>query len=300
MKKLPLFILLVLLLANCGRDNSKILVLGIMPDVDSIPYVVAEKKGYYPVPVEITLFRSAKDRDSALQSGRLDGIITDMLAVLFTNEGGIKLTIIAKTSGDIKLLASPDSGITTIKELKGKTIGLSSNTIMEYTADKMLESAGIQPSDVRKAAIPGIPIRLEMLKSGKIDAAILPEPLASLAGKEGAVTLCSLDSMEDMSIGVIAFTEKALKDKKAHVKALLAGYDQAVHYLSSEPASSYMDFIIQKQGFPERLADFIELPKYTKAELPSEKNFNSALKWLKDKRLIKSSFEYSAIVDKIF
>ena len=61
-----------------------------------------------------------------------------------------------------------------------------------------------------------------------------------------------------------------------------------------------MDFIIQKLGFPERLRNSLELPKYTKIELPSEKNFNSALKWLKDKKLIKNSFEYGAIVDKFF
>ena len=293
--------LLSLLLAGCtNRESSKTLVFGIMPDVDSIPYVIAEKNGYYTAPIEIVNFRSAKDRDSALQSGQLDGAITDMLAVFFANEGGIKLIVAAKSIGDIKLLAAKNSGIKTMKEVKGKIIGLSSNTIMEYTADKMLESAGISPSDVRKTAIPGIPTRLEMLKSGKIDVTILPEPLATLAEKDGAVALYSLDSMKNMSIGVIAFTEKALKNKRTQIKSLLAGYDQAIDYLASEPKSSYMDFVIKKQGFPEKLVNSIELPQYLKTELPSEKNFNSALKWLKDKNLIKSNFEYSAIVDKIF
>ena len=301
MKKLLLLIFFSLLLLNCaGRDGSKTLVLGIMPDVDSIPYVIAEKNGYYAAPIEMMNFRSAKDRDSALQSGQLDGVITDMLAVFFANEGGIKLMIAAKTVGDIKLLSSQNSGIKTMKELKGKMIALSSNTIMEYSADKMLESAGISPSDIRKTAIPGIPTRFEMIRSGKIDVTILPEPLAALAEKKGAVVLCSLSDMEDMSIGVIAFTEKALKNKREQIKNLLAGHDQAVDYLSSEPKSSYMDFIIKKQGFPEELSNFIKIPKYVKIKLPSEKNFNSALKWLKDKELVKSNFEYGAIVDKIF
>ncbi|MCL1912126.1 MAG: MetQ/NlpA family ABC transporter substrate-binding protein [Leptospirales bacterium] len=301
MKKLTLLVFFALLLTNCtAKDSSKTLVLGIMPDVDSIPYVIAEKKGYCAAPIEMVYFKSAKDRDSALQSGQLDGVITDMLAVFFANEGGIKLTIAAKTIGDIKLLASPNSSIKAMKELKGKTIGLSSNTIMEYTADKMLESAGIPPSYIRKAAIPSIPTRLEMLKNDKIDATVLPEPLATLAEKDGALTLCNLDGMEDMSIGVIAFTEKAAKDKKTQIQSLLTGYEKAIYYLSSEPASSYMDFIIQKQGFPERLGSLIELPKYPKIELPSEKNFNSALKWLLDKKLIKNRFEYGAIVGNFF
>ncbi|MDR3237078.1 MAG: ABC transporter substrate-binding protein [Spirochaetia bacterium] len=298
MKKLLLPIVLICaLVLSCGKSDPKAIVIGVMPDVDSIPFVIAQKNAYYEgAAVSIEHFKSAKDRDSALQSGRLDGVITDLLAVLFANDGGIKLIVPAKTYGDIKLLTSRSSSIKSLKELKDKKIGLSTNTIMEYTADKMLASAGIL--SISKAAIPHIPARLEMLNAGKIDVTILPEPLAGLAEKDGALTLLNLEGMsEDISIGVIAFTENALRLKEEQIKALFKGYNRAVDYLASEPQKSYIDFVIKTQGFPENLGDSINLPKYGKAELPSEKNFNSALKWLKDKNLIKGSFEYTDIVD---
>ena len=163
-----------------GKNISKpekTIVIGVMPDIESIPFIIAEKNGYFDqagVQVKIEHFKSAKDRDSALQSGKLDGMISDILAVVFANEGGINLKIISATEGNIELLAGKDSGINSIKDVKGKEMGMSTNTIMEYTADKMLETAQISPADIKKVAIPQLPTRLEMLQGGKIDAAILP------------------------------------------------------------------------------------------------------------------------------
>jgi NitT/TauT family transport system substrate-binding protein len=104
-----------------------------MPDVESIPFLIAQKNGYFEqegVKVNIEHFTSAKDRDSALQSGKLDGVITDVVAVLFANEGGINLRIIAKNEGNVSLMGGKDAGINAVAGLKGKDIGLSTNTIM--------------------------------------------------------------------------------------------------------------------------------------------------------------------------
>ena len=104
-----------------------------MPDVESVPFIIAEKNGYFTkegVKVKIEHFTSARDRDSALQSGQLDGVMTDVLAVVFANEGGINLKIISKNDGNIELMAGKDSGITDLAGLKGRTVGLSTNTIM--------------------------------------------------------------------------------------------------------------------------------------------------------------------------
>ncbi|MEN6324933.1 MAG: MetQ/NlpA family ABC transporter substrate-binding protein, partial [Syntrophomonas sp.] len=273
--------------------------IGVMPDVESIPFIIAEKNGYFEkegVKVKIEHFKSAADRDSALHTGKLDGVITDVLAVVFANEGGINLKIIAKNDGNIELMAGKNSGINAVNELKGKNIGLSTNTIMEYSLDKMLEAAPLKAEDVNKAAIPPLPTRLEMLQGGKIDAAILPEPLAGLAVKNGAKVLNSTDQMANKA-GAIAFTGKSLQESPAEVKAVFKAYNDAVTYLQKEPASSYIDFVIQEQGFPAAIKDTIKLPQYTKAELPNEKILNDVVQWMKGKNLIKGNYEYKDLVD---
>jgi NitT/TauT family transport system substrate-binding protein len=307
MKKLmigSLIMLLGLVLTGCSQQKSsqapaRTITIGVMPDVESVPFLIAEKNGYfskYGVDVKIVHFSAAKDRDSALQSGQLDGVVTDMLAVLFMNEGGIDLKICAKNDGNVELMAGKGSPIATIAELKGKSIGLSTNTIMEYTADNMLTAGGVNPADVKKVAIPQLPTRLEMLQGGKVDAAILPEPLAGLAVKNGARVLASTDVMGGKA-GAIAFTGKVLKENPGEIKAVFRAYNDAVVYLAAEPSASYLDYVIQAQSFPVEIKDSLQLPKYTPAALPSEPVFSDVVQWMKDRGLIKGSYAYKDLVD---
>ena len=318
MKKILICFLIIissLAFVGCSQEKTppvpeKTITIGVMPDLESIPFIIAEKNGYFKnqgIQVKIEHFNSAKDRDSALQSGKLDGVITDILAVVFANEGGINLRIISKSDGNIELMAGKTSGINAINEIKGKSVGMSTNTVMEYTFDKMLEAipyslgyaTRIQPEDIKKVAIPPLPTRLEMLQGAKIDAAILPEPLAGLAVKNGAKVLSSTDQLGNKA-GAIAFTAKSLQENPEQIKAVFRAYNDAVAYLQKDPIASDIDFIIQAQSFPAEVKDSLKLPKYTKAELPSEKVFNDVVQWVKAKNLIKGSYEYKALVDDEF
>jgi len=297
-------IMISLNFAGCSQEKDapvaqKTINIGVMPDVESIPFIIAEKNGYFEkegVKVNIEHFKSARDRDSALQSGKLDGVISDFLAIVFANEGGFNLKIISRTDGNIELLAGKDSGINSINDIKGKNIGMSLNTVMEYTTDKMLEASQLSPEDVEKIAIPKMPTRLEMLQNGKIDAAILPEPLAGLAVKNGARVLSSTDQLANKAIA-IAFTEKSLQENSEEIKAVFRAYNEAVAYLQKEPVSSYIDYIIEEQGFPTGIKDSISLPQYNNAELPNKKIFTDVVQWLQDKNLIDKNYEYKDLIN---
>ncbi|MGI5922140.1 MAG: ABC transporter substrate-binding protein [Syntrophomonadaceae bacterium] len=307
MKKILACLLIVLAglsFAGCAKDKSaapqKAINIGVMPDVESIPFIIAEKNGYFEkegVKVNIEHFTSAKDRDSALQSGKLDGVITDVLAVVFANEGGINLRIISKNDGNIELMAGKDSDINSLADIKGKKVGMSTNTIMEYSADTILAAGQVQAEDINKVNIPALPTRLEMLQGGQIDAAILPEPLAGLAIKNGARVLNSTDRLANKA-GAIAFTAESIETRPEEIKAVFRAYNDAVAYLNKEPASSYIDFIIQEQGFPAQIKDSIQLPQYNQAELPSEEIFNDVVQWMQAKKLIKGNYEYKDLVVK--
>ncbi|MGE5380205.1 MAG: ABC transporter substrate-binding protein [Methylocystaceae bacterium] len=281
------------------KSSSKTITIGVMPDVESVPFVIADKEGYFKkegVNVKIVHFKSAKDRDSALQSGQLDGVITDVLAVVFANEGGIGLKMISRNDGDIKLMAGKSSGIADIKSLQGKSIGISTNTIMEYTLDTMLEAGGLKPEQVKKVAIPPLPTRFEMLQGGKIDAAILPDPLAGLAVTKGATVLIDTDKMASKA-GAIAFTTKSLQVNKKEIKAVFRAYNDAVKYLQGKPKAEDIDYIIQAQGFPAEVKASMQLPAYKEAALPDPNIVNNVIQWMQAKSLIKGSYEYKNLVD---
>ncbi len=307
MKKLLIGLLLLLsatFLLGCGKEKDtpvqpeKTINIGLMPDVESIPFLIAEKNGYFKnenVQVNLEIFKSAKDRDSALQSGKLDGVVTDMVAIVFANEGGINLRMTARTDGNIRLLAGRDSKIDSIRDLEGKNFGLSTNTVMEYTADRMLEAAGFKPEKLNKVAIPALPTRLEMLQGGKIDAAVLPEPLAGLGVKNGAKELTSTEKMGNKA-GVIAFSSQSLQEKTPEIKAVFRAYNQAVAYLKEARQTDYIDFVIEKLAFPAEVKDYLLLPEYTQAEAPDEQLFNDVVEWMRSRNLVAKDYEYQALL----
>jgi NitT/TauT family transport system substrate-binding protein len=312
MKKLiSITISLILLLSVAGCSNSqktsepaalKTITIGVMPDTDSIPFVIADKEGYFKaegVNVKIQHFTSARDRDSALQSGKIDGAISDVLAAAFISESGFKIKIVAATTGNYKLVASKNSNIKKISDIKGKNVAISTNTLIEYSTDKFLESASLKPSDVHKIAIPQIPTRLEMLQNGKVDAAVLPEPMASLAILNGG-SLVSSTEILGINPGVLMFTSSSINANQNEIKEILSAYNKAVKYLNEEPKSQYMDMVIKECSFPTNVKDSIVLPKYKNAYLPNEKDVTSVLSWLKEKNLIKNEYKYSDLVTSEF
>ncbi len=81
---------------------------------------------------------------------------------------------------------SPKNKDAGIGDLAGKKLGLSKSTIMEFLADKMEEKLGVGSYHFERIEIKKLPIRLQMLMTDQIDAALLPEPLLSLAKFKGA------------------------------------------------------------------------------------------------------------------
>lgn len=288
--------------APSTKKELQELTIGVLPDLDSIPLIIAEQNGYFEeagAKIKIQSFKSAKDRDSALQSGNLDGAISDMLAAAFAAEGGFDVKMTSKTDGSYKLLVNADKGIDSFDKLKGNDIAISQNTIIEYATDMMLKEANLSSEDVKKVAIPQMPVRLEMLQNGKVAAATLPEPLASAAIKNGAVLLNSSDKL-GINPGVLLFTTKATQEKSEEIKAFYTAYNKAVDYLNKEDKSKYIDSLIEKAGFPADVKDVLVLPEYNKAVVPSEKDFTNVINWLTEKQLIKNSYKYSDLVNSEF
>lgn len=297
--------------AGCGGDKPAdtkpqakalpSLVVGVMPDVDSLPLIFARELGYFKaegLDIRIEQFKSAMDRDAAIQAGAVDGAISDMLAVAFFQEGGVDARITSFTDGSYKVIGAANEPAKTMKELAGKDIAVSRNTIIEFITDSALAAEGLTGDAVSKKAIPKIPARLEMLAAGQLAAATLPEPIASMAVKNGGHIITDSEKL-GMNPGVMMFTAKAVKEKKDAIAAMYRAYNKAVKYLNEKPAKEYMQTVIDKGGFPPAVKDGIVLPKYRPAALPAEKDWQLCQKWLLDKKLTTKKLDFKAVTENI-
>jgi len=292
MKKIIILLALLLPIQASGSESLKI---GLLLIEDSVPFYVAQQDGLYEkeqLTVELVTFLSALERDSALAAGAIDGAITDPVGALLFDKGRglLKITslCLGKTpaEGIFAILASPKSGITNVEALKGVEIAVSSATIIEYVTDRLLESQGFEADEIKKIEVKKMPIRMQMLLSDSVQAATLPEPLASIAAGKGArILITDSSSTESLSQTVIVFRTEALTKKKEAIARFFKAYENAVQVINSQP-ESYRSLFVEKGRIPPFLAEQYTIPTYPVPEPFSRTLYDPVIEWLSAKGLI--------------
>jgi len=302
---LSLVLLASLLLActNKGNkasdsDKNSQLNIGVMSSMDYFPIAVAKEKGYFEqegVSVTINKFYSANERDAAFQSGNLDGTILDYTGAAIQRAGGVNLKLASQCDGSFVLVATNESEINSINDLKNKRLGVSRNTVIDFCTDRVLQEANIALSDVDKVEINKIPLRLEMLRNGRIDATMLPDPFVTIALEGGNKKVIDIKDM-DLRVTGIVFHDDVIAEKEAAIKSFYRAYNLAIKLINTQPTSSFYDLLIAEVGVPSELVSKIELPTFTKGQLPQERDLQKVGQWLKAKDLVPADFDINTLI----
>jgi NitT/TauT family transport system substrate-binding protein len=271
---------------------------GIMPDADSLPLMIARDEGFFAregVEVELINFSNPQERDAAIQAGRLDGAISDLLAAAFFAAGGFDMKVTSLTDGRYGIVGSPQSPNRGLPGLRGKRIGLSTNTIIQYTVDALLEGAGIPMTGYEAVSVPRMPLRLEMVLAGQLDAASLPEPLLTAAVQRGAVLLATTDSL-GIDAGILLFSKKVLDTRLEEVKRFYRAYDKAGRKINAD-TGAYRDYLVREAAFPQEIRNAYRFVVYRKPSLPAASQIDRALDWLKNRKLLEANLTAADLVD---
>ena len=135
-----------------------------------------------------------------------------------------------------------------------------------------------------------------MLRNGKIDATMLPDPFATIALQDGNHSIQDIAEM-DVHVTGIAFHESVIDQKKEAIQKFYRAYNQAVEYLNSQPVSDFHAILISEIGVPADIVSKIKLPQYTLAQLPAEKDLMAVEQWLKSKNLVPTDFDINSSVE---
>jgi ABC-type nitrate/sulfonate/bicarbonate transport systems, periplasmic components len=285
-------------IALAGSAWAAPLRVGVMPDADSLPLLVAEAEGLFEaagVSVSLVPFKTAVERDAALQAGALEGAVSDLLAVALSRQGGFDIRATSLTDGRYGLAVGPNSRIASLSALAGVPVGISSNTIIQYAAETMIGRAGVATSDIKSLAVPKIQLRMELLLAGQLEAACLPEPLLSVARAKGARVLAASDD-SGLGAGVIVFSRPALDSRARDIAAFYKAYRKAALEIDEKP-DSYRGFLIDKAGFPVEAKEAFSFVKYKEPRLPSDSDIASVLEWMRAKGIAAGSLDPRELVD---
>lgn len=293
-----LIIIMVVLTGCSTTTETKKMRIGVMPDVGAVPFVIAEQQGYFEekdIEVEIVVFRSALDRDTALQTGNLDAVMADMLTIIFFNEAEFDVKMTSQTDGAYKMVSSSKLDNDAFNNLDKISIGLSSNTVIDYTTQKIAQALDFE-NQLEKVAIPQMPVRLEMLRAGELSGATLPDPLAAAAVEEGGVIIGSTDDF-NLYPGIFMITDTYLQSNQEVVQKMYAAYNKSIEYINETDVDEYYDFLVEKLGYPVTLKGKFEMPMLNLAKAPDENTFEDTLEWMTVMGLAEESFNYDDLID---
>ena len=282
----------LLMMTSCFTRQRETLVIGLLPDIDSVPFVVAYLRGYFHEDIELQVFPGPLHRDTALFAGALDGSISDVLAVGLARNAGHEVYITIRTDGRKGIVTFAD--IDSPADLEGMEIGMSLNTIIDYIVDRAVLAYGGDPDLVIKTSVPAIPSRLELLLNRQIDAVAFPEPFVTVAALNGANVVASSDIM-GIAPEVILMTRNAMENKFDLVQNLFDGYDRAVVFINSTDSAEFMPDVIEFLGLP---ADsiYVDLPVYSLSMIPDESEVDAAIEWLYNRGMIERPFTFKELL----
>ena len=281
---------------GCNSTENKQLDIGVMSDLGAVPIVIAKEKGFFEeenIDVNLEVFRSAVDRDSALQTNNLDGAMADMLTIFFYREAGYDMKMVSNTYGNYKLVSSPDLTSEEFMAVDKKQIGLSSNTVIDFATSVIADEMGFTDT-LDKVAIPQMPVRLEMLGSNELSGATLPEPLATNAMIDGGALIGDTEG-QGLYPAIMIFSQASIEENTEAIESFFLAYNEAVDYLNTTDASEYYDILVEDLGFSESLENIFEIPEFEYIGIPDQSTFDVAQAWMQEAGLIEKAYEYEAI-----
>lgn len=276
-----------------------------IPVLDTLPLYVAQQEGLFEkhgVKVEIIPVASAPERDQLIASGQADAMINEVLSTMFANKESVQLQTVryARTATSshpvFRILSAQDSGITTLDQLKGVPVGVSDGTIIAYLTERLLQAEGFAPQDIQTISVPSIADRMSLLASGQIKAAMLPDPLSTLAMQGGAALVLDDSSHPEYSFSTLTFRKEFLDANPDAVKSFLAAWEEAVDLINAD-GSRWNALLSEQNLVPGPLLETFQVPPFAKAGVPSEDQFNDMLAWAMEKGLLKVDVSYSDCVD---
>ncbi len=309
MKRILPFItvsLMVIAIIGCSKTKTEEVTVrfGTLPVLQSLELFVAQDLGLFEkagVKVELIPFNTAAEKDIAITSGQIDGYFGDLFTPVVIEGNGKDISIVAtnyNTKDDRRMfaiLSKPGSDKTVASSLKEVPVAISSNSVIHFLTENLLASQGLNLDEMAFLESKNIGLRMQMLMSGKIEAATLPEPLVSAAIAGGA-TLIRDDKGIDLSQTVLMFDQSFLTKNAVSVKSFLAAVNEAASLINEHP-ESVREVMVKYVRLPEPMKQTFPVPTFPALTVPSDMEIATTFSWLKEKGVLQRDLSYADVVN---
>ena len=275
MKRLSVWMIALLLLAACAgtaatpeaapsdaeapaadTPATKVVRIGYVPVMIYAPLYVGIERGYFAaegITIESTPVQGGSDPVVQLGAGNFDAALGGAGAGLFNAAArGVKFAIVAPMHSEKAPMSSPlvisakrTAAFTSIADLKGKKVSINATgAATEDWLAEALRKGGLTMADIELTTV-GFKDVPAALANNSIDAAILGEPLATIAVDKGEVAVLSNDFIDGFTATYLYMGEPLLADK-ATAEGFMRAYLKACADLQGDYMSDDVAAIIEK------------------------------------------------------
>lgn len=221
------------------------------------PYAVAIEKGYYKeAGLDIDGVLTSKGGGTTMRNVMASGLPygeVALSAALAAMKQGIELKIIhtgVRTAGEILWVTTPDSGVTSVKDLAGKKVAFTSpKSVTDMLLTMVINKHGIKTETVAAGGIGG---GLTMVEQKAVVAAPVMDPIWSkVSGKFKPVFLVK-DELPPMVQTVGVTTVEYAKANKDKLRKLVQARKKAVAFVYANPEET-AKIVAKQYGADEKV-----------------------------------------------
>lgn len=302
MKKLLIVMVVALLIVGCGqsydetkrlkqekrtrelREDSAALKVAVMPTLDCLPLFVAEEREMFDTIVDIRLkyFTAQMDCDTALQRGRVEMAVSDLVRAERMKGEKLKLHYLTSTNAYWLLIGNRNQRITNLSHLDDRMLAMTRYSVTDLLGDLAVDSAKLKTERVFRIQVNDVNVRLDMLENNEMDALLMTQPQVTQALLLKHHVL--LDTRQlDMQMGVIVEDSVVMShpNRQRQREVLIKGYNMACDSLNQFGIKHYSDIIRKYYKLSEQA--LLQLPDtltYEHVQAPREQDVAKAKQWL--------------------
>jgi NitT/TauT family transport system substrate-binding protein len=234
-------------LVSQGDGQTKSVKIGWNYHMGNSPAAVAEEKGLfkkYGIEADVKSHASGPVVSRGLQTKEFDIAYVGFLPTFHDLARGLQVTVVAKSSiGLGSILVRKDSGINSMKDLKGKKVaGSRKNSGNDVILRGFLlkELAGLDPESDVQMVYMGEETKGAAVESRQVDGAMTVEPFTTqqlLAGQT-RVVLNTVDAAPRHPWYVVVVRNDFLQQNRDAVVRVLRAHVEAVKFINASPAEA--------------------------------------------------------------
>lgn len=218
------------------KEDSAALKIGVLPTEDCLPILLAKELRLFDtlgIDVRLRKYHALSECRHALTRKLVEGAAIDSVLMKVINADSAIVYSALNTDLSWKFLTAKKARLTRLSQLTDKLIAADSHGMSHTLAEQAIDSLLKKQQMVFIVQVEDPAVRLSMLNTGNIDAALMPEPYASKAIKQGARWI---KEVKEKPAGVIAFRTDIKNDttrqrqQKMFLKAISIAKDSIAKY----------------------------------------------------------------------